>query len=306
MPNTPKRLTPEAVTRWRRKDIWTIYETAFLLCGYEPPADMRAEKQTPDEVREAAENMGRARIAGRLRTIGPEDENGRKYMLRQRDVNEWAASAYPEFLRTAVLAAHNPHTDPLPAITLPAGTRVVPTMAIPRLIAEAFHPGADPNGTAFQAALRSHTRLLDKAARDGTVRVVSFYGEPLDLSATGFAVAGAHVTVDELCRYLAGLPVPVALRIGEPEVQEPAQEARKRERADDLAPLIEEAASGIKASGGEVTAATVYPKLRTMALSRREPFTGDEKRKLGLAWNTAAGELRYLDKESLRKRLTRR
>ena len=221
MPNTPKRLTPEAVTRWRRKDIWTIYETAFLLCGYEPPADMRAEKQTPDEVREAAENMGRARIAGRLRTIGPEDENGRKYMLRQRDVNEWAASAYPEFLRTAVLAAHNPHTDPLPAITLPAGTRVVPTMAIPMLIAEAFHPGADPNSTEFQAALRAHTRLLDKAARDGVVRVVSYYGEPITLdTADASGCAGAFLAVTELERYLAELAVPIALRIAEPEVQE--------------------------------------------------------------------------------------
>ena len=123
-------------------------------------------------------------------------------------------------------------------IPLPAGTRVVPTLAIPLLVATAFHPGADPNSTGFQAALRSHTRLLDKAARDGTVRVVSFYGEPLDLSATGFAVAGAHVTVDELCRYLAGLPVPVALRIGEPELQGAKPPARALQVSEQHAEIV--------------------------------------------------------------------
>ena len=227
MPNTPKRLTPEAVTRWRRKDTWTIYETAFLLCGYEPPADMRAEQQTPNEVREAAENMGRARIAGHLRTIGPEDDNGRKYMLRQRDVIAWAAITYPEFPLAALNAAQNPHTDGPTAITLPAGTRVVPTMTIPLLIAEAFHPGTDPDGTDFQAALRAHTRLLNKAACGGAVRVISYHGEPITIDAEDVTgSAGAFLAVTELARYLAELAVPVALRIGVPEVQKSEPPAR--------------------------------------------------------------------------------
>lgn len=116
MSNEPKRLTPADITRWKRKDVWTIYETAYLLCGYAPPEDLRAERSTPSDVREAAEDVGRARIAGHLRTVGPEDDNGRKYMLRQRDVIAWAASAHPEFLRTDTPAAQSPHTDQLPAI----------------------------------------------------------------------------------------------------------------------------------------------------------------------------------------------
>lgn len=244
MPNTPKRLTPEAVTRWRRKDTWTIYETAFLLCGYEPPTDMRAETQTPDEVRETAENMGRARIAGHLRTIGPEDDNGRKYMLRQHDVVAWAASAYPEFPLALKSGEHTTSvrtraTSPLPAITLPAGTLRVPTMALPALIAEAFHPGVDPNGTEFQAALRSHTRMLNKAARNGTVRVVSYHGEPITIGTEDAATcAGAFLAVSELERYLAELAVPLALRIGEPEVQGAKPPARALQVSEQHAEIV--------------------------------------------------------------------
>ena len=118
-------------------------------------------------------------------------------------------------------------TDHRLEITLPAGTRVAPTLAIPLLIAEAFHPGADPNSTEFQAALRSHTRMLNKAVREGAVIVVSYHGEPITLdTADATGCAGAFLAVTELERYLAELAVPVALRIGEPEVQEPPQPAR--------------------------------------------------------------------------------
>ena len=118
-------------------------------------------------------------------------------------------------------------TDHSLEFTLPAGTRVVPTLAIPLLIAEAFHPGADPNGTEFQAALHSHNRMLNKAARDGTVRVASYHGEPITLdTADATGCAGAFLTVTELARYLSELTVPIALRSGEPEVQEPPQPAR--------------------------------------------------------------------------------
>ena len=227
MPSTPKRLTPEGMARWQRKETWTIYQTAFLLCGYEAPADMRAEGPTPDEVREAAENMGCARITGRPGSIGPEDENGLKYMLGQSDVLAWAASAYPGFLRLAVPAGQIHHADAQTTITLPASTRVVPTMAIPLLIAGAFHPGDDPNGTEVQPALRSHARMLNTAARDGAVQVVSYHGEPIRIGTEDAAdCAGTFLAVNELARYLSGLAVPIALHIGGPEVQESVRKVR--------------------------------------------------------------------------------
>ena len=111
----------------------------------------------------------------------------------------------------------NTQTTASPEIVLPAGTAVVPTLAVPTLIAQALHPGADPDDTAFQAALRSHVRMLNKAARAGTVRVVSFYGEEItfdDADAAG--TAGAFLTVAELTRYLSTLPLPIALRSGGP------------------------------------------------------------------------------------------
>lgn len=242
MPNTPKRLTPDAVTRWRRKDTWTIYETAFLLCGYEPPADMRAEKQTPDEVREAAENMGRAQIAGRLRTIGPEDENGRKYMLRQRDVIAWAANTYPEILRPAAPAAQNSHTDPLPTVTLPTGTRVVLALHIPKLIASALHPADGPETEqtdAYQLGLATaeheHTEMLDEAASAGKLNLISYNGRPIP---GGFLGAGVFVAISELERYLAGLALPIALRIGEPEVQGAKPPARALQVSEQHAEIV--------------------------------------------------------------------
>ncbi len=257
MPNTPMRLTPEGVTRWRRKDTWTIYETAFLLCGYEPPADMRAERQTPDEVREAAENMGRARIAGHLRTIGPEDDNGRKFMLRQRDVIAWAARNFPEFPFNPNPTARPRHTGVLPQIVLPADTLIVPTMEVAALIAQAFHPHADPSSTEYQAALRSHARMLNTAAREGAVQVISYHGESIQITteeATG--CAGAFLSVAELERYLAELQVPIALRTGELAAQKPGHAKRALTVSEQHADTVLEA---IRAAGYE-----------PMALPKRE------------------------------------
>lgn len=100
-------------------------------------------------------------------------------------------------------------------------------MRILALIAEAFHPGADPNGTDYQVALRSHARMLNKAAREGAVQVVSFHGEPITIGTEDAATcAGAFVAVAELERYHATLAVPVALHVGGPEVQEAKAPAR--------------------------------------------------------------------------------
>lgn len=308
---TAKRLTPEAVIRWRRKDTWTIYETGFLLCGYESPSDMRAERENPDDVRETAENMGGTPIAGRLRTIGPEEENGRKYMLRQRDVIASAASAYLEFplaaaAAAAIPAARNLPTDRLPSITLPAGMHIVPTMALPALIAEAFHPGADPDGTDIQAALRAYARMLNKAAQDGRVTVVPQHGEPITLgTADATGCAGAYLTVAELERHLSELAVPIALRIGEPGAQEPVQAYAQPARADALGKLLDEAIETITQEDQPVTAQAVFHWLRPEAEAKRPRFTGVVTASR-LHWLTSAGTNWQLTVDAVRDRLRRR
>ncbi len=177
MPNTPKRLTSEAVTRWRRKDTWTLCETAFLLCGYEPPVDMRAEKQTPQEVRKVAENMGRARIAGHLRTIGPEDDNRRKYMLRQHDVFAWAACAYPEF--PLALRIGEPNEPEPPARAVPVAQQHESTV-LAAIRAAGHDPLAQPPRRAGTSTAKAEARQkcsLSRAQFDHAWKALRAVGE---------------------------------------------------------------------------------------------------------------------------------
>lgn len=144
-----------------------------------------------------------------------------------------------------------------------------------------------------------HQVLLGKALVEGRVTAITHAGAPV---LNPFLGHGVYISVHELTRYLAELPLPIALRIGGADEQKPEQPVRE----DDLAPLIQEVVSRIEAAGGTVNVATVYPRLRELALSGRPPFTGAETKEIGLAWTTAAGKTRYFDKDTLRKRLARR
>ncbi|MGC8509006.1 MAG: hypothetical protein ACP5NM_12185 [Thiomonas sp.] len=68
-----------------------------------------------------------------------------------------------------------------------------------------------------------HQVLLGKALVEGRITVITHAGAPV---LNPFIAHGVYVSVRALERYLSELPLPLALRIGEPEVQEPAPLAR--------------------------------------------------------------------------------
>lgn len=74
-------------------------------------------------------------------------------------------------------------------------------------------------------AEHEHTEMLKEAAGAGRLNLISYNGRAIP---RGFLGAGVFVAVSELERYLAGLAVPISLRIGAPEVQasEPAARAK--------------------------------------------------------------------------------
>ena len=164
-----------------------------------------------------------------------------------------------------------------------------------------INPNYNGEGGALMRAQAEaeHQVLLGKALVEGRITGITHAGAPV---LSPFIAHGVYVSVRELERYLSTLPLPIALHMDEPGEQ--VSETPVRE--DDLAPLIEEVARSIEGDAGTVTPANVYPKLRTLALSKRVPFTGNEIKKRGLAWITASGETRYFDREALRKRLARR
>jgi len=153
----PQALSSDDINRWRRKDAWTICATAFLLCGHRPPDEPPSKEDIPPYVIEAAEDMGLARMRGRLHPVGPADVLGRQRYVKPEEIIEWAADRFPRFpfakaADIAQTAEANPTTaardgdgPPVtgyaePEIVLPAEQRLVPTLDIPRLVAKALYP----------------------------------------------------------------------------------------------------------------------------------------------------------------------
>jgi hypothetical protein len=105
-------LTADDISRLRRKDLWTLHETACALMGYCHDPQV-AQSDIPHEVIEATNDMGRARAAGNLLPCGPSDEHGRRYLFRQDDVIRWAADRFPKFPFVGRTAATSPEPPAL-------------------------------------------------------------------------------------------------------------------------------------------------------------------------------------------------
>ncbi len=82
-----------------------------------------------------------------------------------------------------------------------------------------LNPGYNGDGGAMMRAQAEseHQVMLGKALVGGQLTAITHAGAPV---LNPFLVHGVFVSVRELERYLVELPLPIALRIGEPEVEE--------------------------------------------------------------------------------------
>jgi hypothetical protein len=89
-------LTEQQRITWGRKDLWTIRETSFLLCGRLPDYGAPYDEQ----LNEATDEIKRGLTAGSLSVVGEPSKAERLYHLqhlRPLDVIQWASGRYPKF-----------------------------------------------------------------------------------------------------------------------------------------------------------------------------------------------------------------
>ena len=87
-----------------------------------------------------------------------------------------------------------------------------------------LNPGYNGDGGAMMRAQAEgeHQVLLGKALVEGRITAITHAGAPV---LNPFLGHGVYISVRELERYLSDLALPIALRTGEPEVQEPPARA---------------------------------------------------------------------------------
>lgn len=154
---------------WQRRDIWTVRETAFLLCGRLPDSGATSD----EDLKAAVDAIFRAIAAGALNIVGDHNAADTLYnaqKLRPAAVVAWAAGRFARFPFRPV-----PTDAAAPALMfelrLPTTVHAVTVGEIPSMTAAAIWPentrAADlPNITSFQKQVRSRARPLELTKQD--------------------------------------------------------------------------------------------------------------------------------------------
>jgi hypothetical protein len=94
--NAPSAFEAAQRSSWGRKDLWTVRETAFLLCGRVPDVDAPND----EELNQARDEIMRAVRGGALQIVGEPTKAERLYdaqHLRPKDVIAWASERFSKF-----------------------------------------------------------------------------------------------------------------------------------------------------------------------------------------------------------------
>jgi hypothetical protein len=164
-------LTPARAEYWIQKDLWSLREVGFLLCGWEP------DETAPDakELAAARDDVARAVLAGKLVEVGVPGRADVMYdrrMFRPADLIGWAGDRFPGF---ALFADLRPMDD-VPLID-PDDEYYSEELDVAymtwRAITKSRDKSSRPKVQAL-AWLRKHWPHLSDAARERIATVVSW------------------------------------------------------------------------------------------------------------------------------------